>query len=266
MKLTYHITYFAIVALLISCSTYSKVAKGDDYQKKFDLAGELFEKKSYEKSIALYEQVYQKAPKTGEGELAYYRIGKAYFFQDDYDMAGYFLGQFPLRYAYSPKAEETTFLAALCAVHNSPNFTLDQHETELAILDLQQFVDRYPNSLLIDSCNHVMDRLRLKLEKKDFEAVKLYSKTENYRSAVVTAETFLDDYPVSQNREIVYNILVFNSCFLAKLSVDEKKMERIEETIKRYNKFAFEFPNSKYLKKNGEMVDDLKLLKETLKK
>jgi len=31
------------------------------------------------RSIALYEQIYQKMPKTGEGELAYFRIGKAYY-------------------------------------------------------------------------------------------------------------------------------------------------------------------------------------------
>jgi outer membrane protein assembly factor BamD len=54
----------------------------------------------------------------------------------------------------------------MCSVSNSPEFTLDQNDTEIAINTLQQFIDKYPNSTLVDSCNHVMDRLRMKLEKR----------------------------------------------------------------------------------------------------
>src|SRR5690606_11888444 len=127
----------------------------------------------------------------------------------------------------SPKAEEALFLSAMCSVQNSPQHSLDQNETELAINDLQQFVNRFPSSNLVDSCNTIMDRLRFKLEKKEFEAVKLYSKTENYRAAVSSAMTFMEDFPMSEFKEEAGFLLIKNSYLLSKNSVDSKKKERI---------------------------------------
>lgn len=235
-----------LVSFLFSCSDYNKVVKGDNYQRKFELANELFDQKEFLRSVTLFEQVYQRVPKSSEGELSYFRIGKAYYFAEDFEMAGYYLGSFPQRFPYSTKAQEAMFLSALCSVNNSPDHSLDQNETELAINNLQQFVDKYPDSELVDSCNRVMDRMRLKLERKDYEAVKLYSKTQNYRSAVTTALTFVEDYPLSKNKEEVLYILVKNSYFLSINSVENKKCDRIEETIERYNNFVGDFPQSAY--------------------
>lgn len=261
MKAIHSIT-FLLILTLTSCSGYNKVVKSDDYQRKYQLADELYNSKQYDRSIALYEQVYQKFPKTGEGELAYYRMGKAYYFEKDYYMAGYYLGAFSQRFPYSANAEETLFLSAMCSVSNSPDFTLDQNDTELAINSLQQFIDKYPNSKLVDSCNHVMDRLRIKIQSKEYQSVKLYAKTENYRAAVTTAETFLADYPVSNNREEIAYLLVENSYLLTKNSIDSKKKERIDQTIKRYRNFVNEFPNSKYKKRLNSISDEMERQKE----
>lgn len=248
----------AVVAtlVLVSCSEYNKVLKSDDYQQKFDMANELFDKEQYDRSISLYEQVYQRFPKEPQGEVAYFRIGKAYYLYGDYDMGGYYLGAFAQRYPYSPKVEEAMFLSATSAVNSSPEVSLDQSATEVAINDLQQFVDRFPNSELVDSCNHIIDRLRFKLETKEYEAVKLYAKTENFRAAVTTAETFYENYPMSDYKEEVGYILVTNSSRLAMNSIESKKMERIEETLERYRNFVAEFPNTSY-KREVNLVSDL---------
>lgn len=236
--------------VLTGCSEYNQVLKSDDYDAKFKLANEYYDSigtnTSMMRSISLYEQIYQRFPKQGKGELAYFRIGKAYYLNGDYYMAGYYLGQFFQRFPYSPRAEEAFFLSAMCSVQNSPEWSLDQMETEVAINNLQQFVDRYPKSVLVDSCNNIIDNLRFKLETKSFEAIKLYSKTENYRAAVTTAETFLTEYPMSVYREDVYFMLVKNSYFLAKNSVESKKKQRINDTIERYSTFVAGFPNSDY--------------------
>jgi outer membrane protein assembly factor BamD len=235
-----------LIILLTSCSGFNKVVKSDNYEKKFQVAGEMYDKKSYMRAITLYEQVYQRVPKTAEGEVAYYRIGKSYYAEKDYSMAGYYFGSFYTRFTFSPKAEECLFLSAICSVKNSPEFSLDQNDTELAINDLQQFVNKFPNSDLIDSCNHEMDKLRLKLEKKEYEVVKLYDKTENFKSAVVTSKTFLETYPGSKFKEEVAFILVSSSYMLTKNSIEEKKKERIVETLERYRNFVTEYPNSRY--------------------
>ena len=245
------------LVILSSCSGYNKVVKGDNYEDKFRVAGENYDDGKYMRSVALYEQIYQRVPRTAEGELAYYRLGKAYYFEKDYSMAGYYFNSFYERFTTSIHAEEALFLSVLCSVENSPEFSLDQNDTELAINDLQQFINRFPNSELVDSCNHEMDRLRFKLETKDYETVKLYSKTENYKSAIMTSQTFMEDYPGSKYKEEISYILVNSSYFLSKNSIETKKKVRIEETLERYRNFVTEFPNSKYKREVNSISDEM---------
>jgi outer membrane protein assembly factor BamD len=150
----------------------------------------------------------------------------------------------------------------MCSVKSSPEPSLDQSDTDLAINDLQLFINRYPKSELIDSCNFWIDKLRLKLEVKDMEAVRLYSMTSNYRAAVVSAESFMKEFPLSRYTEEATYILVKNSYLLALNSIDRKKQERIEDTRKRYRNFVAEFPASTYIKELTGNVERLKDVQE----
>ena len=250
--------WLVVVCLLslYSCSEYSVAVKSDDYQQKFVVANKMYDKNSFLKATALYEQVYQRTPKTKEGEVSYYRLGRSYFFIEDYYLGAYYLSSFSEKYPNSDKCEETSFLNALCQVKNSPKSSLDQGETQAALNELQLFIYKYPSSSRIDTCNQIMDMLRLKLENKDFESLLLYDKTENYKSAVVVSETFLKDFPESKQKEIVWDILLKNSYHLAVHSVEDKKNERIDKTIERYRKFALEFPNSIFVEKyKNKMIE-----------
>lgn len=273
MKLSIRIVAFgALVLTLGSCNDYNEIVKSDNYQRKIEKADALYaegitpkknrkgEIKAYSngepkihsnillKSITLYEQIYQRAPKQPEGESAYFRIGKAYYMSGDYYTGSYYLGTFVQRFPFSYQAEEALFLSAMCSVHNSPEQSLDQEETEIAINDLQTFVDRFPSSVLVDSCNHILDKLYMKLENKSYDAVKLYDRTMNYRSAVSSAMTFMEDHPMSKYTEEIHYILIKNSRDLALNSIDSKKLERLEQTKERYRTFAVLFPESEYLK------------------
>ena len=253
---------FAIITSLLGCSGYNQVVKGDDYQQKFELANKLYEDKDFDRCIVLYEQIYQHSPKTGEGELAYYRLAKSYYEIEDFYMSSYYFGQFIERYPYSTKNEEAHFLMALSSVKNSPEYSLDQTETEGAINTVQQFIDRYPSSTLVDSCNRVIDRLRFKLELKEYEHVKLYDRTENYRAAVTAGEIFIENYSKSKFSEEVYYLIVKNSHLLSLNSIETKKVERIEKTWERITNFVILYPNSNYLKEVKLIESKLKQSKE----
>lgn len=235
--------------------------KSDDYSKKFELANSLYDKKKYLRSVPLFEQVYQRMPKSAQGEVSYYRIGKAYYADKDWYMAGYYLGAFAVRYPYSANTEECTFLAATCSVAKSPESSLDQNETELALNELQKFVVAFPNSKNIDTCNRIMDVLRTKLETKDVLNIRLYEKTENYRAATVSAEQFLENYPISKYREEVGAILLRSSYVLTLNSIQSKIAERVEKTKERYRNFVAEFPNSTYLRTFDDYLEKLDKIK-----
>lgn len=254
---------FSLLLILAGCSSYNEALKSDDYAAKFTMANELYDKGSYARCVALFEQVYQRMPKSNEGEVAYYRLGKAYYAEEDWYMASYYLSAFATRFPFSPKCEETNFLAALCAVQNSPEPSLDQNETELALNDLQIFVTRYPESEKIDTCNQIMDKLRFKLQTKDVLNVRLYQKTENYRAATVSAEAFLENYPVSTYREEVAAILLRNSYLLTVNSTETKLAERITKTRERYYSFLAEFPDSMYLREFDDYLGKLSALEST---
>ncbi len=251
-------TSIVVISLaLTSCSEYARVVKNDNYKRKFELGVKLYDQENFIKSITLLEQVYQRMPKTTEGEDSYYRLGVANYKLGDYFTAQYYLASFGDKYPNSKKREETSFLYALCAVNNSPKSSLDQTETETALNELQLFIYKFPQSSKIDTCNVLMDQLRLKIQHKDFEALKIYDKTESYKAAIVTSETFLKDYPASMNREKVWVILLKNSYQLAKHSVEDKKKERIDKTMERYSKFVLEFPKSDYAEELKGLVGGL---------
>ena len=93
---------------------------------------------------------------------------------------------------------------------------------------------------------------------KEMMSVRLYSKTENFRAAVVSSEQFLDNYPRSKFREEAWVVLIRNSYKLALNSIDSKIEERIEKTSERFNIFLVEFPNSDYLREFEGYVEKLK--------
>lgn len=240
---------YSVIALFLSaCSDYAKIVKGSDYSQKFVTANELYDQKDFDKAIVLYEQIYQHAPKSGEGELSYYRMAQSYYEIEDYYMAQYYYSSYMQRFPYSDKSEEVLFMIAMCSVKNSPEHTLDQTETELAISNVQQFVDRFPGSYLVDSCNLIIDQLRFKLELKEFETVALYDRTENYKAAVAAGELFMEHYSRSRFLEEVHYIVVKNSYLMTINSVEIKKNERSEQTIERFRNFAIRYPSSRYLK------------------
>src|SRR5690606_19541175 len=111
-------------------------------------------------------------------------------------------------YPTSPYAEECTFLSAYCQYLSSPRVDLDQTSTYNAIDELQYFVNRYPRSTKIDTCNKLIDELRLKLETKAYNNAYLFYNMEYYNSASVLFAQLLRDFPDTKRRPELYYMIV----------------------------------------------------------
>lgn len=246
--LKFSIFYLILLSVVTACSGFNKAVKGDDYEQKKEYADKAFTNEQWDRAATLYEQIYQRFSKGAVGEEAYFKLAKSHYMMEDFYLAGYYFDNYRERFFLSPYAEEATFLGAMCAVKNSPNYSMDQTDTRQALMKLQRFITSYPESQLVDSCNNIMDRLQGKLELKAYEAAKLYNKMENHRATVTAFDSFVEDYPNSERREEAVYLAARAQFLLSQNSVETKKYARYEETIKRCRKFAQLFPESKYLK------------------
>ncbi len=160
--------------------------------------------------------------------------------------------------------EECYYMNAFCYFLNSPNFKLDQTYTKNAIKEFQSFIDLYPQSSKMDTCNILMDELHGKLERKDYEIVKQYYKVEDWKAAIVSIKNYLKEYPSSQYNEELYYVLVDSYYTLALRSIYSKKGERLQSAVENYVKFLDLYPKSPYLSRAETIYDNSKRLLENL--
>ena len=63
MKHYINYTIFLSILVISACSGYNKTLKSDNYEAKFEMANQLYDEGKEVRSIALYEQIYQRMPK-----------------------------------------------------------------------------------------------------------------------------------------------------------------------------------------------------------
>ncbi|MBX7202283.1 MAG: outer membrane protein assembly factor BamD [Bacteroidia bacterium] len=245
------IFYVGIIALAIAatgCNSYQRALKGADYEKKFEIALKLYNKKDYQKAYPLFEELVSVTRVTSKAEDVYYHYAWCNYYLDDLVSSSYHFEQFASMFPTSKRAEEAAYMAAYCYYLGSPAYSLDQTNSLKAIEQMQLFINRFPHSTRIQECNDLIDKLRAKLERKSFESGMLFFKTMDYKAAIISLKNTLKDYPLTgYKEEILFTILKANF-LLAENSVQEKKSERYKLTLEAYSNFIDKFAVGKYAK------------------
>ncbi len=233
---------------------------------KYNLAMKLYEEGECLKAISLFEQLIPIYRMTEKGEEVYYHYAMSQYCQKAFYLAEFYFKNYVKNYPNSERAEECAFLSAYCMVKLSPDFSLDQTDTRNAINNLQLFLERYPNTEKRDTCNTIIDGMRAKLEKKSFEKARLFYRMENYQAASVALKNTLKEFPDTKNRELIMSMVVISDYRLAANSIESKKCERFENTIKSYHKFVDSYSTSaklpeleKYFNKSLKGLENCKL-------
>jgi outer membrane protein assembly factor BamD len=253
----------SVTLMQASCTKFSQIMKSNDYALKADAAMKYYAEKDWLKTVTILEDIIPYYKMTADGERYYFTYCMANYEMGDYLLSGYYFKKFVRQYPTSKNVEEALFLSAMCSVKSSPMYSLDQTETINALDEIQIFIDLYPNSSRVDTCNRIMDDLRAKMELKQYEYAMLYYRTENYKAAAVALDATLEKYPETIHREDILYYHVKSSFALAENSVPDKKKERYDNTLKSYRRFVAEFPESKRiseldgLKKRAEKALEL---------
>ena len=225
-------------------------------EAKYEAAKTYYAKGAYLSAAQLFEEIYPLYLSSSEGENILFLFADSYMKNHDYLMAAFHFKDYLRRYPQSPRAEDATFLAARCYYMNSPAYNLDQTDSYLAIEDLEIFLNAYPGSKFQNEANGMIDTLRGKLARKEFNIACMYYDIGSYKAAQITFNNLFKDYPSSIYTEESLFYLVKNSYEYAQKSVENKKTERYQAVIENKNRLKAHNPESKFLPEAEKLAAD----------
>jgi outer membrane protein assembly factor BamD len=232
---------------------FNKLVKFGTLEEKYAAAIQYFEKENYSRALTLFEELMSIYRGTARGEEVHYYYAYCNYNLEDYLVAGYQFRNYTKIFPLGKHAEECSYMNAYCFYLNSPEYSLDQIDTKLAIKEFQNFINRYPKSERIPKCNELIDELRAKLERKSYENAMLFYKMNDYKAAITSFDNHIKDFPGSASNERFSYLIIRSYYLLALNSIESKKQERFKASIDSYAKFVELFPKSSYLK-DAEMV------------
>lgn len=236
----------SFLLLSVSSCKFQKLVKSGSVDEKYEAAVKLYNEKDYSRALQLFDQLIGAMRATDKSERIYYFYAYCYFNQKDYTLASYYFKRYTTNFPNTQYTEECLFMSAYCNYLNSPEYTLDQTITYEALKELQLFTNMYPTSKRVSECNDLIDKLREKLEQKDYRIARMYYRMDDYAAAVKSFSNILKEFPDTKHKEEIL-FLVFKSYHkFAKESVLEKKQERHIKTIVAYNEFVSQYPQSEW--------------------
>jgi outer membrane protein assembly factor BamD len=144
---------------------------------------------------------------------------------------------------------------AYCSYMISPKSSLDQQNTYKAITSIETFIENYPQSDSIARARELLEDLNNKLEEKDYKICVLFYRMEDYNAAITCFENMLKKYPTTQHREEILSNMAKAYYDYAENSIPEKKKERYEACIERYNTLRYLYPESATLKETEAVAN-----------
>ncbi len=256
--------FVILIALtLISCGEYQRLLKSDDAELKYSKAVEYFEKGDFMRASTLFDLVasYFKGTERSETVLNY--LAKSYMGQKDYVSASEYYKTYVKTYPKGKYVIEAKYMIGYCEYLDSPDARFDQANTVNAIAALQEFVEIYPESNLVQDANKLLDEMTNKLAYKAYLNAKLYFNLgnylgNNYESSVIAAQNALKNFPSTSYREELSMLILDAKYEQALQSFEEKKMDRYRNTVDEYYNFINEFPDGKFRKKADKIFNESK--------
>lgn len=231
----------------------------ETFEQNYQKAQEFYDKQMFISAARLLEELYPLSLGTPMADTILYLFADCYYQNKDYEMAAYHFKEYANKYTSSTRAEDAYYKAILAISHLSPEYSLDQTETNYVIEEIQVFIRQFPYSSHMEECNELLDKMRDKLARKSYEILKLYYDTENYRSAQIVAKNFFKQYGGSQYGDDAYAILVRNNYEYARKSVEAKKRERYLACVEAFKNMRINYPGSDLLAEVQKYADDAQL-------
>ena len=242
------ISMLAVVSLASCKSQYELMLDSNDADAKYKAAFEYFDMGKYSKAAALFESLSVLTNGTERDDTVRYYWGLSNYRYRDYYTAETNFTQFIDAYPRSPFTSDARYLRIDCLYRSTLRYELDQTPTYTALDAISEYILEFPDTPYMQECRDMMTDLNERLDKKAYEAAKLYYHMENYSASRVALRNVLKDDAETVYREDVLYYIAMSSYNYARLSVPEKQRERYLLFIDDYYNFSSESPESDYRK------------------
>lgn len=237
------------VIVLCSCKTqYELLLSSNDTQEKYDAAFIYFNEGKYSKAATLFESLSMLTNGTAKDDTVRFYWGLSNYKYKDYYTAETNFTQFLESYPRSPFASEARYLRLDCLYRSTLRWELDQAPTYKTISEISEYILDYPENENMQQCKDMLEELNWRLDKKAYEAAKLYYKMEDYLASRIAFRNVLKDDSDNIYREDILYYIAMSSYKYAHLSVPSKQKERYLVFIDDYYNLIGEIPDSRYRK------------------
>lgn len=244
----YILGLFAVAVVSSCASQQDKAMKSADKNYILKVANENFAKKKWKNSLALYDRLANLVAGTDDFPNVGFNTAYANYYDNNYKLAGHQFKNFAVSFPKDPRAEEAAYMSALCYYEGSMDYNLDQSSTQMAINELQDFLNNYPTSERSKNISTLIDELSYKLEFKSYENAKQYFSMGDYKAANTSLENVLEDFPSTKLRPKIYDYIMKSRYALAQKSIYDLKDERIESALSFTKVVEKDLPNTDYSK------------------
>lgn len=235
----------------------SKRVSFETFDQNYARALKFYNNKQWLSAAGLFQDLYPLSLGTPRADTILFLFADSYYQNGDYNMAALHFRDYVRRYPNSDRTEDAFFRCIQAVYKTSPDYSLDQYNTEYAIEQIKAFLQAYPNNQHVEECNLMLDDLRLKLARKDLEIVKLYYVTDHYEACQIAAKNFFNEYSYSPLMPEAVYYLALNNLEYAKRSTERKKPERLLACLEACRKMSLNYPDSKYAKETEKIAQDV---------
>ena len=249
MKFRILIAAAVLAAVLSSCkSQYEILLNSNDADLKYEAAFDYFNQGKYAKAGSLFESLSMLTNGTERDDKVRFYWGLSNYKFKDYYTAETNFENFLETYPRSPFASEARYLRLDCLYRSTLRWELDQTPTYKAMTEISEYMIEFPKTPHMQTCRDMLQELNDRLDKKAYEAAKLYYKMENYKSSRIAFRNVLKDDADNIYREDILYYIAMSSYKYANMSVPEKQKERYLTFVDDYLNFIGEIPQSRYRK------------------
>lgn len=239
----------------------------ETFDQHYARAMKYYDNRQWLSAAGLFQELYPLSLGTPRADTILYLFADSYYQNGDYNMAALHFRDYVRRYPNADHTEDAFFRCIQSVYKTSPEYYLDQSNTDYAIEQIKTYLQAYPNNKHIEECNIMLDDLRLKLARKELEIVKLYYNTDHYEACQIAAQNFFNKYAYSPLMPEAVYYLVLNNFEYAKRSTERKKPERLKACLDACQRMTDNYPDSKYAKETEKIAAEaLKLIEKNKNK